>query len=221
MHAMKILLCDDHLLLAEALESLLRLAGHQVTVTSSPSRAVSILGEEKPDVCVLDLGFPDGSGVDVLSHAGEVSPSTRVLMLSANRDPEQVRAVIDLGAAGYICKDVGVLEVIRGVQRVHEGELVLDPVVARALAQKPRVRTDDIEWLIGFLTRREREVLRRIVIGQSTDEMAKDMRVSRSTARTHVQNVLQKLGVHSRLQAVAAVAKRQPGDLDWLSSSSA
>lgn len=214
---MKILLCDDHLLLAEALESLLRLAGHEVTVTSSPSRAVRILAEEQPDVCVLDLGFPDGSGVDVLSHASEVSPSTRVLILSANRDPEQVRAVIDLGAAGYICKDVGVLEVIRGVQRVHEGELVLDPVVARALAQKPRVRREDIDWLIGFLTRREREVLRRIVIGQSTEEMAKDMRVSRSTARTHVQNVLQKLGVHSRLQAVAAVSRRQPGDLDWLS----
>ena len=83
------------------------------------------------------------------------------------------------------------------------------------------LRTDDIAWLIGFLTRREREVLRRIVIGQSTDEMAKDMRVSRSTARTHVQNVLQKLGVHSRLQAVAAVSRRQPGDLDWLSSTSA
>jgi DNA-binding NarL/FixJ family response regulator len=215
---MRILLCDDHLLLAEALESLLRLSGHQVTVTSSPSRAVDILAEEQPDVCVLDIGFPEGSGIDVLSHAAEVSPSTRVLMLSANRDPEQVRAVIDLGAAGYICKDVGVLEVIRGVQRVHEGELVLDPVVARALAQKPRLRRDDIEWLIGFLTRREREVLRRIVIGQSTDEMAKDMRVSRSTARTHVQNVLQKLGVHSRLQAVAAVSRRQSGDLDWLTS---
>ena len=215
---MRILLCDDHLLLAEALESLLRLSGHQVTVTSSPTRAVGILAEEQPDVCVLDIGFPDGSGIDVLSHAAEVSPSTRVLMLSANRDPEQVRAVIDLGAAGYICKDVGVLEVIRGVQRVHEGELVLDPVVARALAQKPRLRRDDIEWLIGFLTRREREVLRRIVIGQSTDEMAKDMRVSRSTARTHVQNVLQKLGVHSRLQAVAAVSRRQSGDLDWLTS---
>lgn len=214
---MKILLCDDHVLLAEALESLLRRDGHEVILTSSPSKALDVLAAEQPDVCVLDICFPDGSGIDVLSRAAEVSPSTRVLMLSANRDPEQVRAVIDLGAAGYVCKDVGVLEVIRAVQRVHEGDLVLDPLVARALAQKPRVRHDDIEWLIGFLTRREREVLRRIVMGQSTEEMASDMQVSRSTARTHVQNVLQKLGVHSRLQAVAAVSRRQPGELRWLS----
>jgi two-component system, NarL family, nitrate/nitrite response regulator NarL len=215
---MKILLCDDHVLLAEALESLLRLAGHEVTVTADPQRALTLLADEQPDVCVLDIGFPDGSGIEVLSHAGEIAPETRVLMLSANRDPEVVRTAIDLGAAGYLCKDVGVVEVIRAIERVHEGNVILDPLVARALTQRTKVRSDDVEWLIGFLTRREREVLRRIVIGQSTDEMARDMRLSRSTARTHVQNVLQKLGVHSRLQAVAAVSRRQGDDLTWLTS---
>ena len=80
------------------------------------------------------------------------------------------------------------------------------------------MKQDDIEWLIGVLTRREREVLRRIVIGQSTREMAQDMHVSKSTARTHVQNVLQKLGVHSRLQAVAAVSRRHSADLAWLTA---
>jgi two-component system nitrate/nitrite response regulator NarL len=214
---MKILLCDDHVLLAEALESLLRLSGHEVIVTADPQRALTLLADEQPEVCVLDIGFPDGSGIEVLSHAGEIAPDTRVLMLSANRDPEVVRTAIDLGAAGYICKDVGVVEVIRAIERVHEGNVILDPLVARALTQR-KVRSDDIDWLIGFLTRREREVLRRIVIGQSTDEMARDMRVSRSTARTHVQNVLQKLGVHSRLQAVAAVSRRQGDDLAWLTS---
>lgn len=215
---MKILLCDDHVLLAEALESLLRLSGHEVTVTADPQQALTLLADEQPDVCVLDIGFPDGSGIEVLSHAGEIAPNTRVLMLSANRDPEVVRTAVDLGAAGYICKDVGVVEVIRAIERVHEGNVILDPLVARALTQRVKVRSDDIEWLIGFLTRREREVLRRIVIGQSTDEMARDMRVSRSTARTHVQNVLQKLGVHSRLQAVAAVSRRHGEDLAWLTS---
>jgi two-component system nitrate/nitrite response regulator NarL len=213
---MKILLCDDHVLLAEALESLLRAAGHDVVVTRSPEDALRLLAEEQPDVCVLDVGFPDGDGIEVLSHAAESSPGTKVLMLSAARDPELVRTAIDLGACGYICKDVGVVEVIRAVERVREGEIILDPLVVRALTQRPRAKTDDIEWLIGFLTRREREVLRRIVIGQSTQEMAQDMKVSRSTARTHVQNVLQKLGVHSRLQAVAAVSRRQSADLAWL-----
>jgi two-component system, NarL family, nitrate/nitrite response regulator NarL len=209
-------LCDDHVLLAEALDSLLRVAGHEVTVTSTPTRALELLADGGYEICVLDIGFPDANGLDVLSSVAEVSPDTRVLILSANRDPEVVRAAVDRGAAGYVCKDVGVVEVIRAVDRVHDGELVLDPLVARALAQRPRIRREDIEWLVGFLTRREREVLRRIVAGQSTEEMAHDMRVSRSTARTHVQNVLQKLGVHSRLQAMAAVS-RHPRGIGWLS----
>jgi two-component system nitrate/nitrite response regulator NarL len=166
---------------------------------------------------VLDVGFPDGDGIEVLSRAAEASPFTKVMMLSANRDPEVVRSAMDLGARGYLCKGVGVGEVSRAVERVAEGDIVLDPLVVQDLTRRPRPRHDDIEWLIGFLTRREREVLRRIVMGQSTQEMAVDMHVSRSTARTHVQNVLQKLGVHSRLQAVAAVSRRSP-DLGWLSA---
>lgn len=214
---MKILLCDDHVLLAEALESMLRAAGHQVLVTRSPKEALARLADEQPDVCVLDMGFPDGDGTEVLSRAAESSPSTKVMMLSATRDPELVRTAMDLGARGYVCKGVGVVEVIRAVERVGEGDIVLDPLVVQELTRRARPRQDDIEWLIGFLTRREREVLRRIVMGQSTQEMARDMHVSRSTARTHVQNVLQKLGVHSRLQAVAAVSRRS-SDFGWLSA---
>ena len=217
---MKILLCDDHVLLAEAMESLLRAAGHQVLVTRRPDDALAVLGTERPDVCVLDLGFPDGDGIDVLSKVRETSPETKVLMLSATRDPDLVRTALDLGASGYMCKDVGVVEVIRAVERVQQGDIMLDPTVVKALAQRPRVKTDDIEWLLSFLTRREREVLRRIVLGQSTEEMARDMQVSRSTARTHVQNVLQKLGVHSRLQAVAAVSRRGSSDLSWITAPS-
>ena len=215
---MKILLCDDHVLLAEALESLLTAAGHQVMVTESADKALRMLELEQPDVCVLDVGLADGDGIEVLSHASESSPSTRVLMLSATRDPELVRTALDLGACGYLCKDVGVVEVIRAVERVRDGEVVLDPLVVKALTQRPKAKLDDVEWLLGFLTPREREVLRRIVLGQGTHEMAVDMRVSRSTARTHVQNVLRKLGVHSRLEAVAAVSRRKPDELNWLSA---
>ena len=205
---MKILLCDDHLLLAEALEALLKIAGHEVIVTSHPERAVALAAHEAPDVCVLDLGFPDGDGLDLLRAFRETSPDSKVVVLSGQREPDLVRAAIDLGARGYLCKDVGVVEVVRAVDQVLDGEVVIDPLVAQSLTQRRRHRSDDIEWLISFLTQREREVLRRIVTGQSTEEMARDMAVTRSTARTHVQNVLQKLGVHSRLQAVAAVAGR-------------
>ena len=206
---MKILLCDDHVLLAETLQTLLESAGHEVMVTHHPDSALDLLAEEHPDVCVLDIGFPDGDGLDALSRVADRSPGTRVLMLSASRTPDLVRSAIDLGARGYLCKDVGAAAIVRAVERLVDGDIVLDPEVAQVLARRPRARPDDIEWLMGFLTGREREVLRRIILGQGTQEMADEMHVSRSTARTHVQNVLRKLGVHSRLEAVAAVSRRR------------
>jgi two-component system nitrate/nitrite response regulator NarL len=209
---MKILLCDDHVMLTEALASLLRAGGHTVFLAKSPQEGLAVARSELPDVCVLDLNFPDGEGLDVLSHIGEVSPDTRVLMLSASRDPDLVSAAIDLGACGYVCKDVGVLQVVRAVERVHDGETVLDPEIMHVLARRTRVDPQDVGWLLSFLTPREREVLRRITLGQNTREMARDMLISRSTARTHVQNVLQKLGVHSRIQAVAVVSRRDVAD---------
>lgn len=215
---MLIVLCDDHVLLVEALASLLRAAGHTVLTAGSPDQGTQLVSEHRPDVCVMDVGFPVGSGLEALAKIRESSPGTRVLMLSAADDAETIATAVDLGAAGYVGKDVGVTDIIRAVERVHDGETVLGPKVARALARRSEVDPDDIHWLVAFLTRREREVLRRIVMGQSTTEMAKSMSISRSTARTHVQNVLQKLGVHSRLQAVAAVSRVQEPDPSWITS---
>jgi len=206
---MKILLCDDHVLLTDALESLLTTAGHEVFVAHTPGAALDLLAFHQPDVCVLDVCFPEGDGVEVLSRAADRSPATRVLMLSGSRDLETVRTAIDLGAHGYLCKDAGVVEVVRAVERVREGQVVMDPQVAQLLARRHRPRAEGIEWLLGFLTVREREILRRITLGQGTQEMADEMHISRNTARTHVQNVLRKLGVHSRLEAAAAISQQQ------------
>ena len=95
---MKILLCDDHVLLTEALESLLGAAGHQVLVAHSPDAALDLLATHRPDVCVLDVCFPEGDGVDVLSRVADRSPETRVLMLSGSRDPAIRVAAVRPGA---------------------------------------------------------------------------------------------------------------------------
>lgn len=215
---MLIVLCDDHVLLVEALASLLRSAGHTVLTAEAPDVGTQLVAVHRPDVCVLDVGFPDGSGLEALGRIRECSPDTRVLMLSAADDADTIASAVDLGASGYVGKDVGVTDIIRAVERVHDGETVLGPKVARTLARRTEVDPDDIHWLVAFLTKREREVLRRIVMGQSTVEMARVMGISRSTARTHVQNVLQKLGVHSRLQAVAAVSRVNDADPSWITS---
>jgi two-component system nitrate/nitrite response regulator NarL len=206
---MRVVLGDDHRLLLEALTVALRAAGHEVVASATePDRIVELVVEQAPDVCLLDLGFPDGSGIDITRRILGAAPATKVLVLSATTDPEMVAAAIDVGAAGFARKDKPVEQVLDALERVEQGETYVDPDTLRSLARRGQRRPDTSspEWRAGFLTVREREVLGRIVAGEGTEEMAVGMGISRSTARTHAQNVLQKLGVHSRLQAMALVA---------------
>ena len=210
---MRLVLCDDHALLLDALRPALDRCGHQVlAVTVTPNLALEAVREHHPDVLLLDVSFPEDSGLRVVGSVREASPDTKVVMLSATSDPEVASAAIEAGAVGFARKDRGLDGIIRTLDRVMGGETVIDPDVLRSLVSRTRSRQDkhDVHWLATFLTGREREVLARIGAGQTTDEMATAMGVARSTARTHVQSVLQKLGVHSRLQA-ATIMFGHPG----------
>jgi two-component system nitrate/nitrite response regulator NarL len=201
---MRLVLCDDHELLLDALQPALARLGHEVLATTvSPQDALEAVQRFRPDVLLLDVSFPDDCGLRVVAPAIEASPDTRVVILSATTDPEVASRAIDAGAVGFARKDRGLDGIIRTLERVMAGETVIDPDVLRALVGSSRQRRveHDAQWLATFLTARERDVLARIMAGQTTDEMAAGMGVARSTARTHVQSVLLKLGVHSRLQA--------------------
>jgi two-component system nitrate/nitrite response regulator NarL len=204
---MKLVLCDDHALLLDALQPALDRVGHSVVaVTTSPDSALEAVQTHCPDVLLLDVGFPNDTGLRVIGDVLHTSPSTKVVILSATSDPEVVSAAIDAGATGFIRKDHGIERVVRTLERVMAGEIVVDPDLLRAMvSRRSAAETHDARWLASFLTDREREVLARIGAGQTTAEMAAAMGVARSTARTHVQSVLQKLGVHTRLQAATVI----------------
>jgi two-component system nitrate/nitrite response regulator NarL len=201
---MRILLCDDHRLLIEAFEPVLAAHGHEVVaLTTTPDEACRAAAELEPDVCILDLVFPDGSGLDaaaVITATG----STKVLVLSGRSDPEVVKAALAAGVSGFVPKDHSIEGVLRALDRLSAGEVAIDRDLLNAAIRAPS--KCGVSDQLRFLTRREREALRRIADGQSTKEIAHDMHVAHSTARTHVQNVLTKLGVRSRLQAAALVA---------------
>jgi two-component system nitrate/nitrite response regulator NarL len=155
---------------------------------------------------VLDVVFPEGSGLDA---AARITSSTRckVLMLSARSDPDLVNAALAAGASGFVLKDESVEGILHALDRLSMGEVAVHRDLLRAAIRAPAGR-DRAELLpLRFLTSREREALHRIAEGQSTKEIAQSMQVAHSTARTHVQNVLTKLGVRSRLQAAALVAR--------------
>lgn len=204
---MRLVLCDDHALLLDALGPALVQHGHEVLATvHDPWSAVDAVREHVPDVLLLDAVFPDDSGLRIVASVREVAPQTKVVLLSAMAGPDIISAALEAGAVGFARKDQGLDGILRTLDRVMAGEIVIDPDTLRSVVSARREPpAHDVRWLARFLTPREREVLAHIVAGETTDQMAAAMGITRSTARTHVQSVLQKLGVHSRLQAATAV----------------
>ena len=195
---MRVLLCDDHQLLAEALGDLLLARGDEVRITARPHEAVTVATEWQPDVCVMDRSFPEGDlGVAGARDVVAVSPDTKVMMLTGNPDAACARAAIGVGVRGFLRKDEPLDVILHALDQVADGLLAVDSSVLR-----PDV-TRASAGPVPPLTAREQEVLERIVQGESGQALATSLDVSYSTMRTHVQNVLMKLGVHSQLEAVA------------------
>jgi two-component system nitrate/nitrite response regulator NarL len=203
---MRIVVCDDHLLLLEALGLALGARGHEVVaLAGTPEEAVSAVAMHRPDVCLLDVNFPGGTSVSAIHEIREISPETKVVMLSAEADHSIVGRAIAEGASGYVGKEKPIVEIVEMLDRAVRGQLAVEPSLLRR-ALRPQKSTDDPLWALQFLTDREWQVMRCIMDGQTTEEMATSLGVQRSTARTHVQNLLTKLGVHSRLQAAALMS---------------
>lgn len=210
---MKLVLCDDHELILDTLGAALSGLGYDVVTTHRPAEALEAVRESHPDACLLDVNYPDASGLDVLPLIRQVSPGTKVLIFSADTSSVAVRTAIALGASGYVRKDRGLLHLIESMDLAIGGHLAVEPGALQA-ALRTVDASDDPLWMLTFLTDREWQVLRCIADGLGTDEIATSLNVRRSTARTHVQNLLTKIGVHSRLQAVALVAAHG-ANINW------
>ena len=170
-----LLLCDDHILLTEALAAALTKKGFtNVAVTSSPAAALALMRDRPFDVCVIDLQFPDGDGLATARGLRELRPQTQVVILSAFVDPAVVAAGIDAGAAGFCGKDLGVDGIIKAVELVHAGQVFIDAALLRGTASRMRER-HPTRLMARYLTRRELEVLARLTAGESTVGIATAM----------------------------------------------
>jgi len=211
---MRLLVCDDHRLLLEALSMALADKGHLVVATAlDPDEAVEAAREHQPDVCMLDVKFPSGNGLNAIRRIHAVSADTKVVIFSGTTSAALVADAIAQGAQGFVGKEKPIAVVIEAVELANQGYLAVDPLLLQA-ALRPSVRGDDPLWVLKFLTEREWQVMRCLIDGLSTQEIADRLCVQRSTARTHVQNLLIKLGVHSRLQAVALMTAHA-SEVSW------
>jgi two-component system, NarL family, nitrate/nitrite response regulator NarL len=204
---MRLVLCDDQRILVESLAVALQARGYDVlAAVTTPEGCMKAVAEKQPDVCLLDLYLPGREdGLRTAQAIRTRHPDTQVLILSGVADPLVLSKAIDLDVAGIVRKDQTVDKIAAALQQVaaeesvFHTELIRD--VVRHLASEPRKEPWD------HLTGREVEVLRRIAAGESTKQMARSMQIAASTVRTYAQNVLTKLGAHSRLEA-SAIAVR-------------
>ncbi|MGP4026649.1 response regulator transcription factor [Actinomadura sp. 3N407] len=198
------IICDDHAVFAESLSLVLTDAGHCVVeVTYSPADALPAMRARQPDVCLIDLQFPSGTALDWIPRLRAASPRTDFVVLTGFLEQPVLDAGIAVGVRGFAHKGQQARDILTVLRRVGNGEVVVDQMTRRGPA-RPR---NQAQQVAQFLTPREREVLTRLVRGESTQALAKAMGVTRSTARSHVQSVLSKLGVHSQREAVIEAAR--------------
>jgi DNA-binding NarL/FixJ family response regulator len=203
--ALRVVLIDDHEMVAEALELALRAAGVDVLGrASSLADGVALAAASSPDVVLLDFRLPDGDGIDGVRSLAEVAPAAAVLVVTAVADDRTAVDVLAAGATGYVTKDLQVIDLVDALQRASRGETVVAPALMNAVMGRLRSVSAGAHVT---LTARERETLSLLARGSGIDEVATAMTVSRNTARKHVQAVLVKLGAHSQLEAVA-IARR-------------
>jgi two-component system, NarL family, nitrate/nitrite response regulator NarL len=215
---MRIVLCDDNRLLADALAVALEARGHQaLAIATTAADGVAAVASYKPDACLLDLHFPGGgSGLVAARAIRERSPGTAVLVLSGLTDADASAEAREIGVSGFLGKDQNIDQIADALDVIAAGGVVFDPRLARRrpAAVPARRARDTAAHQLAALTEREREVLRRISAGQSTAQMAREMDITTGTLRTYVRNSLAKLGVHSRLEAAALVSRDGlPGEL--------
>jgi two-component system, NarL family, nitrate/nitrite response regulator NarL len=197
---MRLVICDTNRILSEALAAALETFGCEVlAITASGDDVIAAVVKHRPDVCMLDVHLPEPqNGVKVVRELRSCCPATAVLVVSDIQDPTAWSQLQRLRVAGHLGKDRSVCQIADALRVIISGGRVFDAMPPRKAL---RCRT-----AVEF-TPREAELVRRIVAGESTQQMAREMNISISTLRTYVKNVLAKLGAHSRLEA-AAVATR-------------
>lgn len=208
----RIMLVDDHASFRQPLAFMIdREADLSVVAEAGTlSEARAALPASDVDIVVVDIDLPDGSGLDFVADVSKRSPETGVIVLSASVDLHHRARAIEAGAAGVLPKSGAIAEVIEAIRRLWTGEALIPPAEMIALlreAGRHRAHTSETERALSRLTPREHEVLQALADGLSDKDIAERLHLGPKTVRTHMANLLGKLGVESRLQALILAAR--------------
>jgi two-component system, NarL family, nitrate/nitrite response regulator NarL len=196
------LIVDDHTLFAEAVRATLEARGIEVVgVVANGASAIEAVGAHQPDLVLLDLGLPDRSGLAVGADILDQAPDTKVVALTALNDSRAVKEAMRTGFHGYMTKDTPVAKFVEAVLATIKGQMVMPYRLAAHAAGSLSSQEDQAALMADRLTYRELDVLRLLAEGMRGEEIVRKLGISGNTVRTHVQSILTKLQVHSRLEA--------------------
>jgi DNA-binding NarL/FixJ family response regulator len=218
----RVLVVDDHALFRRGLEMVLQgEAGLElVGQASDGAEAVQIASEVVPDVVMMDIRMPKITGIEAARQMKEVAPSAKIIMLTISDEEADLFEAIRAGASGYLLKDIPLDELADSVRAVHGGQSLINPSMAgKLLTEFATLARRDAEdepakhAPAPKLTDREMEVLRLVARGMNNRDIAKELFISENTVKNHVRNILEKLQLHSRMEAVVYAVREKILDL--------
>lgn len=207
----RVLLVDDHEVVRSGLQHLLESAADLQVVAQAGTVAEAVLRARsyKPDVVVMDVRLPDGSGVEACRLIRSARPETAVLMLTSYSDDEALFDSIMAGAAGFVLKQIRGTDLVGAVRRVAAGESLLDPAVTARVLERLRDPHRGADPLLAKLTPTERRILDGIAEGQTNRGIGEDLQLAEKTVRNYVSSILSKLRMSRRAEAAAYLAEQR------------
>jgi len=215
----KVLLADDEGLVRSGFKVLLDLEDDITVVAEATNgaEAVDQARSHRPNVVLMDIRMPKLDGIEAARRIKELVPTTRIIMLTVSEDDTHLYDAIKAGANGYLLKDLAIEEVPQSIRRVFAGESLISPSMASKLLTEFSTLSKKVEQRQQItspsLTPREVEVLRFVAKGMSNREIAEELYISENTVKNHVRNILEKLHLHSRMEAVLYAMRERIIDL--------
>ena len=203
----RVMLVDDHTMVRKGLVTFLKVFDYLELVgeADNGADAIKLCGKVLPDVILMDMVMPDMDGATATTLIRQKYPQVQILVLTSFKEGDLIKKALEAGAIGYLLKDVLADDLARAIRAAHAGRATLSPEAAQSL-----VETTNLPPTPGLdLTEREREVLVLMVEGLSNSQIAAKLGVSSSTIKSHVSNVLSKLGVTSRTEAVSLALRNR------------
>jgi DNA-binding NarL/FixJ family response regulator len=218
--AIRVLICDDHALFRRGLAMVLE-SEEDIEVVGEAAdgdEAVASAEELVPDVVLMDVRMPKRSGIEATRAIAEVLPTARIVMLTVSDEEDDLYDAIKAGAAGYLLKEISIEEVAGAIRQVVDGQSLITPSMAsKLLAEFTNLakKADAKQAVLSpKLTSRELEVLKLVAQGMSNKEIAGELYISENTVKNHVRNILEKLHLHSRMEAVVYAVREKILELE-------